>query len=79
MVRFWVIAPLYYDSGYPDTWETVWKYDLDQGVISIGWGELGDVSGLETDDPLAQAHDRPECSSWEGGRKKKLDTAASWA
>jgi predicted Mrr-cat superfamily restriction endonuclease len=54
MVRFWVIAPLYYDSSYPDTWEKVWKYDLDQGVISIGWGEMRDVSGFDEEQLLGR-------------------------
>ncbi|HET8760248.1 MAG TPA: HNH endonuclease [Nitrospiria bacterium] len=50
MRRFWVIAP--YDARYPDEWEQVWKYDLEHGVISIGWPALGDVSALAEDELL---------------------------
>jgi predicted Mrr-cat superfamily restriction endonuclease len=45
----WVIALLYYDSQNPEPWETVWRYDHEQGIISIGWGELGDISSLSED------------------------------
>jgi len=45
MTRYWVIAPFH--SGDPDVWDAVWAFDLENGVISIGWGEVGDVSRLE--------------------------------
>ncbi|MBA4348704.1 MAG: hypothetical protein C0415_01760 [Thermodesulfovibrio sp.] len=44
MSRYWVIAP--YDSTKLQIWENVWKYDLTNGVISIGWNELGNISNL---------------------------------
>lgn len=44
MARYWVIAPHRY-SRKPDVFEKFWKYDLENNVISIGWGsEFGDVS-----------------------------------
>jgi len=42
MPRYWVIAP--YDSRETEIWEKVWQYDLANGVIAIGWAELGDIS-----------------------------------
>jgi len=48
--RFWVIAP--YHADKPDVWEKVWKYDLEHGIISIGWRALGDVSSLGEDQLL---------------------------
>src|SRR5262249_8775167 len=50
MSRVWVIAP--YHADKPDVWERVWKYDLEHGVISIGWRALGDVSSLDEDELL---------------------------
>lgn len=44
MPRYWAIAPA--DSTNPDLYDAVWEYDLANGVISIGWRELGDVSSL---------------------------------
>ncbi len=32
MPRYWVIAP--YHADRPQLWERVWKYDLDNGIIS---------------------------------------------
>lgn len=52
MSRFWVVTPLYYDSANPGPWERAWKFDLDHGIISIGWGELGDISGLTKEELL---------------------------
>lgn len=40
--QYWVIAP--YDSN--KLWNGVWQFDLQHGVISIGWQALGDVSAL---------------------------------
>lgn len=42
MPRYWVIAP--YHSDQPEIWQRVWQFDLDNGLISIGWRELGDIS-----------------------------------
>ena len=47
MGRVWVIAP--FDFRYRDEWEEIWKYDLDNGVISLGWGRMEDVSSLSLD------------------------------
>ena len=46
----WVIAPLYYNSDHPERWEKVWNYDHEEGIISIGWGELGNISALDEDE-----------------------------
>jgi hypothetical protein len=40
--RYWVIAP--FNSKKTDIWDKVWPYDLENGIISIGWGEIGDAS-----------------------------------
>lgn len=40
--QYWVIAPYHADD--PETWEKVWKFNLANGIISIGWKELGDIS-----------------------------------
>jgi len=45
MPRFWVITP--YNSEFPDIWDSVWQFDLLQGVISIGWRGLGDISRMD--------------------------------
>lgn len=43
MTRYWVIAP--YEANPSDVFDKVWRFDVENGVISIGWQELGDVSG----------------------------------
>jgi restriction system protein len=47
MPRYWVISP--YHADKPELWEKVWKFDLEHGLISIGWRELGDFSSLDED------------------------------
>lgn len=47
MSRYWVIAP--YDATKHDIWENIWQFDLDNNCISIGWGNLGDVSQYDKD------------------------------
>lgn len=44
MPRYWVIAP--FDVTDPEVWDDIWEYDFKEGVISIGWAEIGDVSKL---------------------------------
>lgn len=44
MARYWVIAP--YDSTETRVFQRVWKYDLENRVIAIGWKDLGDVSQM---------------------------------
>jgi restriction system protein len=44
MPRYWAIAPA--DSTDSELYDAVWEYDLANGVISIGWRELGEVSRL---------------------------------
>ena len=44
--RYWVIAP--FDVTLP-AFEQVWQFDLTNGVISLGWSELGDISALDWD------------------------------
>lgn len=55
MPRYWVIAP--YHADQPEAWEKVWQFDLEHGLISIGWKELGDVSSYSKGD-LKQAVDK---------------------
>jgi len=47
VARYWVIAP--YLSTEQEAFEQVWEYDLRNGVIAIGWRELGDISELTED------------------------------
>src|SRR5688572_24655929 len=47
MTKYWVIAP--YEANLP-AFEKVWQFDLVNGVISIGWQELGDISTLDKDE-----------------------------
>lgn len=47
MARYWVIAP--YLSTEQKAFEQVWEYDLRNGVIAIGWRDLGDISELTED------------------------------
>jgi restriction system protein len=53
MPRYWVIAPI---SAEDPEFERIWKSDLDNGWISIGWTELGDYSVL-TEDTLREKID----------------------
>jgi hypothetical protein len=46
MPRYWVISPYEYDRKHPEIWEKVWRDDLANGIISIGFTKLGDVSAL---------------------------------
>ena len=55
MPRYWIIAP--YNAEKVETWEKVWKYDLEHGIITIGWERLGDVSAL-SEAQLREAIDR---------------------
>ncbi len=45
MPRYWAIAPYHADD--PDVYDSVWSFNLANGSISIGWSELGDISGLD--------------------------------
>ena len=47
MTRYWVVAP--FDSTIPDIWERIWQFDLSQGVISVGWQQLGDTTNYSED------------------------------
>src|SRR5262245_32459377 len=60
MPRYWVIAP--YHADEPDAWEKVWKFDLENDIISIGWAALGDVSSLTEEQLLDLAARTYECS-----------------
>lgn len=42
---YWAIAP--YESANVPFFEKVWQFDLQNNVISIGWGELGDISAMD--------------------------------
>jgi len=44
MLRYWTIAPFEFENA--DRFQKVWQYDLSNNVISIGWGQLGDISKL---------------------------------
>ena len=66
--RLWFVAPFLFGGQlchviglllptveWPE-YEKIWKYDLTQGVISIGWTKLGDVSSLNWDELLQHYH-----------------------
>lgn len=44
MTRYWLIAP--FSSQNQQMYENVWRHDLENGRISIGWHEVGDITGL---------------------------------
>ena len=48
MARYWIMAPV--ESKPTDLFEKVWQFDLAQNVISIGWKQLGDVTGMSRDE-----------------------------
>lgn len=50
MPNYWVIAP--YQANKPEIYDRVWKFDLQNGCISIGWRALGDVSQFKSEDEL---------------------------
>lgn len=60
MPRYWVIAPYHADER--DAWERVWKFDLENGIISIGWAELGDISSFSENALVDHAAKTWECS-----------------
>ncbi|MEX0727344.1 MAG: endonuclease NucS domain-containing protein [Planctomycetaceae bacterium] len=48
MSRYWVIAPV--ESKRAELFDNVWNFDRSNGVISIGWMELGDVSQMSREE-----------------------------
>ena len=52
MPHYWVMAPV--ESKPTELFDKVWQFDLTHNVISIGWEQLGDVTGL-TRDEMAEA------------------------
>jgi restriction system protein len=48
MPRCWVIAP--FEAENRETFDKVWQFDLANGLISIGWGEVGDVSKMSREE-----------------------------
>ncbi len=61
-VSYWVVAPV--ESKPAEVFDKVWQFDLDNGLISIGWQNLGDVSRMGRDELLqvvTSAHpDKPQ-------------------
>jgi hypothetical protein len=43
MPRYWVIAPI--ESNFPD-FDKVWQFDVANNLITMGWGNLGDISKM---------------------------------
>ncbi len=66
---YWAIAPCSADP--PEEWEQIWKFDLANGVISVGWEDLDDISSLDKQS-LREAIDRtypdPETSAQARGQ-----------
>jgi restriction system protein len=44
MPRYWVIAPV--ESTPAERFDKVWQFDLENNLISVGWGALGDVTKM---------------------------------
>ena len=51
MTRYWVIAP--FQSKNSEAFDKVWQFDLANNVISIGWGQIGDVSKMSHETLIA--------------------------
>ena len=51
MPRYWVIAPI--ESKPSENFDEIWKFDLVNNLISIGWYDLGDVSTMSRDQLFA--------------------------
>lgn len=47
MKRYWIIAP--YNSEFKEGFEHSWKFDVEMGVVAIGWPKLGNVAGFSDD------------------------------
>ncbi|MCA9028356.1 MAG: DUF1016 family protein [Planctomycetaceae bacterium] len=45
MPQHWAIAP--FNAEDPDVFDAIWAFDLANGIISIGWRDLGDISNLD--------------------------------
>lgn len=52
MPRYWIIAPV--ESNPPEQFDRVWRFDLENNIISIGWTELGNIS-KESQETLSHA------------------------
>lgn len=48
MHRYWLIAPV--ESRPAKRYDNVWQFDLDNGLISIGWDALDDVSKMSREE-----------------------------
>jgi restriction system protein len=74
MPRYWIIAPV--ESKPAEMFDRVWQFDLANGLISIGWKKLGDVSKLSRDELSAHVSaaypDKPK-------HTKALITNMFWA
>jgi mono/diheme cytochrome c family protein len=62
MIRQWIIAPV--ESGLPDRFEKVWQFDLANNAVTIGWGELGDISKMSHQDFWKLSRRPPEKPVW---------------
>lgn len=51
MSRYWVIWPIFEEEKW-ERFGDIWKFDLDNGYISIGWPNLGDVSKMKNREEL---------------------------
>ena len=69
--NYWVIAP--FDSSRPE-WDDVWEFDLAHDVISIGWGELGDISGHSKEECPHESVIAPQASLATDSRLRILDS-----
>ena len=52
MPRYWVMAP--FESHPSEVFDKVWQFDITNGLISLGFSGLGDVSHMNREE-LASA------------------------
>lgn len=45
MPRYWIIAPL--AASPTQDFDAVWAFDLENGVITIGWEGVGPIDGMD--------------------------------
>lgn len=48
MARNWVITPYHYDER--EAFQKIWAYDRRNGIIGIGWGDMGDLTNLSEEE-----------------------------
>jgi serine/threonine protein kinase len=68
-VRYWVIAV--YHADRPEEFRQVWRFDLSNNVISVGWARLGDTSSLD-EQALRAVIDRHYADKTAGAKESRF-------